>query len=454
MIPRYTREPLDRIWSDRARYERWLDVELAWARELERAGQVPAGTADAVENAVRIDPARIEAIEETTRHDVIAFLTSVEEQAGEAARAIHLGLTSSDVLDTALALQLVEATEAIDDELARVLRQMRNLALRYRHTPMVGRTHGVHAEPIVFGLVAAGWFAEFFRQRSRLASARDSIAVGKLAGAVGTYAHGDPEAEARALTALALSPEPAPTQVVSRDRHAYYFCVLAGIASSVERVAVTIRHLQRTEVLEVEEPFAAGQKGSSAMPHKRNPVLSENLTGLARLVRSYALASLENVALWHERDISHSSVERVVAPDATTLVHFMLVRLRGILAGLRVDAARMRSNLERTRGLIYSHTVLVELVRRGVARQTAYEWVQRCAMEAWEHGRDFHSLLADDPNVSKVLDAQALAACFDLDRHLRHVDTIIARVFGPHALDAVARHPHGGGEDGDAGGAA
>jgi adenylosuccinate lyase len=430
MIGRYARDEMARIWSDEARYALWLDVELAVVEVLEEEGRAPAGTAAEVRAKVRLDPARIDAIEKTTRHDVIAFLTHLEEQVGPASRFVHLGLTSSDVLDTALALQLIQATELLLAGVDRVLAATRTRAFEHKDTLMIGRTHGIHAEPITFGLVMALWHEEMKRARSRLGAAKAEIAVGKLSGAVGTYAQSPPQIEAKALARLGLAAEPVASQVVQRDRHAAYFATLAVVAASIEKFAVQIRHWQRTEVREAEERFERGQKGSSAMPHKRNPVLSENLCGLARLVRAHAVATLEDVALWHERDISHSSVERVVAPDATILLDFMLHRLAGLVEGLVVYPERMRRNLEQTGGLIMSQRVLLALTGRGLARQKAYELVQRNAMPVWEEGGEFLDRLERDAEVRAVLSSEELRGCFDLSIHTRHVDTIFQRVFG------------------------
>jgi adenylosuccinate lyase len=377
--------------------------------------------------AGKLDPRRILEIEERTRHDVIAFLTHVEELAGADARWLHLGMTSSDVLDTSLALLLCAATDEIVGGLDLLMAALRRRADEHRHTPMIGRSHGIHAEPVTLGIVFAGFYAEARRNRRRLVSARYTVAVGKIAGAVGTYANVSPTVEQAALAALGLRPETVATQVVQRDRHAELFAALALLGASVERLAIQIRHWQRTEVGEAEEAFGKGQKGSSAMPHKKNPILAENLTGLARLLRGYVVPALENVALWHERDISHSSVERMIAPDATALADFMLRRAAGLVDGLVVHAARMQDNLALTGGLIFSEGVMLALVRTGLPRQTAYEMVQRSALKARDQGGDFKSLLAADNDVSSRLPAGALDAAFDLTHHLRHADQIIDR---------------------------
>jgi adenylosuccinate lyase len=429
MIDRYSRPELRALWSDGRRFQTWLEVELAACRAMEEEGTVPRGTAERVRARAegKLDPRRILEIEDKTRHDVIAFLTHVEELAGEDARFLHLGMTSSDVLDTSLAL-LMRA--ALDEVLAGVdlyAAALRRRAEEHRHTPAIGRSHGIHAEPITVGLVFAGAYAEAMRNRGRLVRARATIAVGKIAGAVGTYANLSPAVEARALAALGLSPETVATQVVQRDRHAEVLLALATLGASVERLAVTVRHWQRTEVGEAEEAFGKGQKGSSAMPHKKNPILSENLTGLARLLRAYAGASLEDVALWHERDISHSSVERMIVPDATSVADFMLRRAASLVDGLVVHTGRLRANLELTGGLIFSEGVMLALVSAGLPRQRAYELVQRAALTARDQGGDFKKLLGADPEVSTRLSQASLDACFDLAHHLRHAETIFRR---------------------------
>src|SRR5580704_14830496 len=429
MIPRYTRPELTRLWSEGHRYETWLRVELAACTAMEATGSVPAGTAAAIaaKAAGKLDPARILEHEERTRHDVIAFLTHVEELAGEPARWLHLGMTSSDVLDAALALQLVAATDEILAGVDLLRAACRRRAEEHRATPAIGRSHGIHAEPITAGLVFAGFYAEVGRARRALVAARAEIAVGKIAGAVGTYANLDPKVEAVALGALGLRPETVPTQVVSRDRHAALFQALARLGTAVERIAITVRHWQRTEVGEAMEAFGKGQKGSSAMPHKKNPILSENLCGIARLLRSYADTSMENVALWHERDISHSSVERVIGPDATGLADFMVRRAAVLVDGLVVNADRMKRNLELTGGLFFSEAVLLELVRKGMARQAGYELVQRNALAAVEGKGSFRALLGADRDIAARLDPSEIDRAFDLHHHLRHAGAIIDR---------------------------
>lgn len=434
MIPRYTPKEFAALWSPERRYKTWLDVELAACASMEVEGLVPEGTAEAIRaKRITLDPARIEAIEVETRHDVIAFLTHVEELAGEPARWLHRGMTSSDVLDTSLAMLLRDATDLCVARLDKLIAAFRRRVDEHRHTPLIGRSHGIHAEPITFGLALAGHLAELGRCRVRLMTARDEISVGTLSGAVGTFAHLTPAFEARALASLGLRAETVPTQVVPRDRHAAYFSHLAVVAGAVERFAVQVRHWQRTEVLEAEEPFTAGQKGSSAMPHKRNPILSENLCGLARMVRAYASASLENTALWHERDISHSSAERMIAPDATTTLGFMLERCARLVEGLVAYPARMRENLDRTRGLWASEAVLLSLVGKGLGRQQAYVLVQRNAMRAWRGEGEFAALLGADADIRARLDEGEIAACFDMEHALRHADALIDR-----ALASVA----------------
>ncbi len=434
MIARYSRAEMVALWTPEVRYARWLDVELAACDAMAELGSVPREAALACRQKAgtfnAADAAAIEEIERTTKHDVIAFLTFLEQRIGPDARWLHFGLTSSDILDTSLGLLLKEAGERLLAELEVVRAAVKRRAFEHQRTPMVGRSHGIHAEPTTFGLKLAMWYDELSRGRIRLQRAIDTIAVGKISGAVGTFANVSPEVEARVCRKLGLRPEPASTQVVQRDRHAEYFGTLALLGASIEKFAVEIRHLQRTEVREVEEPFTAGQKGSSAMPHKRNPVLSENLTGLARVLRGYALAAIEDVALWHERDISHSSVERVIAPDATVTLDFMLARFGRLIADLRVSPEQMARNLALTRGVIYSQRVLLELARRGVARQTAYALVQRNALRSLDEGLELRAALEQDPEVGQLLPAAELGACFELDAQLKHVDVIFARVFG------------------------
>jgi adenylosuccinate lyase len=428
MIERYSRPEMARIWSQETRYDNWLRVELAVCEVYARRGVIPGDALNRIKARAKIDPQRIDEIEATTRHDVIAFLTNLEEAIGADSRFVHIGMTSSDVLDTALALQLQQACEILLADLERFRAAVRALALAHRTTLCVGRSHGIHAEPMTFGLKAALWYAEAGRNLERLRRARETVRVGKISGAVGTFAHIEPDVEEEACHLLGLEPAPVSSQIVQRDRHAELMTTLAIIAASLEKVAVEIRALQRTEIGEAEEPFAEGQKGSSAMPHKRNPVGSENITGLARLIRANAGAALENVALWHERDISHSSVERVILPDSTILLDYMLHRMAGILEGLRVYPERMRENMERSFGLMYSQRVLLRLTESGLPRQQAYELVQKNAMRAWSERTPFRDLLAADGEVTARLAPAALAECFDPAWYLRNVDAIYRRL--------------------------
>ena len=432
MIPRYTPADLATIWSPARRYNAWLEVELAACAAMEEAGLVPRGTAATIRSkALVLSAERIDEIERTTKHDVIAFLTHVEELAGPEARWLHRGMTSSDVLDTSLALLLREAADKLLIRCDRLLAALAKRAREHAKTPMIGRSHGIFAEPITFGLALAGHHAEIARDRTRLEVVRRDIAVGKISGAVGTYAHLSPEIERRALASLGLEPETVATQVVARDRHAAYFACLAVVAAGIERLATSVRHWQRSEVAEAEEAFTPGQKGSSAMPHKRNPILSENLTGLARIVRATVVPALENVALWHERDISHSSVERMIAPDATATLAFMLDRAAALAEGLVVYPANMMRNLDRAAELYFSEAVLLALVEAGLPRQRAYELVQRHAMRAWSGDGRFRDLLTADEEVGASLDEARLKELFNLDRALAHVPAIIERALGP-----------------------
>lgn len=427
VISRYSRKEMSSLWSDEAKWSHWLEIEIlvceAWVKE----GKIPPAAVKKIRSKARIDGARIDALEKETRHDVIAFVSAVGETVGPESRYLHFGLTSSDVLDTALACQLVAATSLLEKGLKELLQTLKALALKYKKTPMMGRTHGIHAEPITFGLKVSTWYAELTRQFERLNQAKETIAVGKLAGAVGTYVHVPTSIEETVLNKLGLKPETAPTQVVSRDRHAFYFGVLAGIAGSIEKIAVEIRHLSRTEVQELAEPFGKGQKGSSAMPHKRNPILTENLTGLARLVRAYAGAAFENVALWHERDISHSSVERVVAPDATIALDFMIYRLLEVLKNLEVYPEKMKQNMEATRGVVFSQEVLLALVEAGLKREQAYKIVQTNALNALKEGSSFKTCIAKDAVVKKHLKPKDLDLIFNWQRKLQSIDKIIER---------------------------
>jgi adenylosuccinate lyase len=429
MIHRYTHPEMGRIWSDQRKYETWLQVEIAAAEAMAREGIVPQDAARDIRERGRFDVERIEAIEQTTQHDVIAFTTAVAEHVGPSARWLHFGLTSSDVIDTAQALQMREACDLILRGIDELMHAVQARAEEHRRTPMIGRTHGVHAEPMTFGLKLALWYAELGRDVARLRRARDVISVGKLSGAVGTFAHLPPSIEAEVCRVLGLQPALVASQVIQRDRHAEMLSALAIAASSLEKFALEIRGLQKTEIGEVEEPFGKGQKGSSAMPHKRNPIGCEQIVGLARLLRGNLVAAMENNALWHERDISHSSVERVILPDSFIAVDHMLRRFTRIVAGMIVYPERMRENLERSRGVVFSGTVLLELAQRGVSRENAYEWVQRNAMRAVHDQRDFKAFLQADADVTGVLSAQDIDRAFDLNAQLRHVDHIFDRVF-------------------------
>jgi adenylosuccinate lyase len=433
MIPRYTRPEMAAIWDPQTRYKIWFEIEAHAADAMAELGVIPKEAAKTIwakgKNAT-FDVARIDEIEREVKHDVIAFLTHLAEIVGPDARFVHQGMTSSDVLDTCFNVQLVRAADILIADVDKVMTALKRRAFEHKMTPTIGRSHGIHAEPTTFGVKLAYAYAEFARAKERLRGARKEVATCAISGAVGTFAQVDPRVETHVAKAMGLAVEPVSTQVIPRDRHAMYFSTLAVIASSVERFATEIRHLQRTEVLEAEEFFSEGQKGSSAMPHKRNPVLSENLTGLARMVRAYALPALENVALWHERDISHSSAERMMGPDATVTLDFALNRLAGIVDKLVIYPENMRKNLDRLGGLVHSQRVLIALTQKGVAREEAYRLVQRNAMKVWEGGSDFLALLKQDPDVSKALTAKELEASFDLGYHLKYVDTIFQRVFG------------------------
>jgi len=417
------------IWSDQRRYETWLDVELAAADAMAEAGIIPPDAARDLRARAAFDIDRIEQIEQTTQHDVIAFTTAVAEKVGPSARWLHFGLTSSDVIDTAQALQMREAAGLIVKGIAGLMEAVRERAEEHRRTPMIGRTHGVHAEPMTLGVKLALWYAELQRDLDRVLRAKEIVSVGKISGAVGTFAHLDPAIEARVCERLDLTPAPVSSQVIQRDRHAELMMALAITAAALEKFALEIRGLQKTEIGEVEEPFGKGQKGSSAMPHKRNPIGCEQITGLARLIRGNAMAALENIALWHERDISHSSVERVILPDSFIALDHMLRRFTRIVRGMVVYPDRMKENLERSRGVVFSGTVLLELARRGVSREQAYEWVQRNAMRAFHEKRDFKGLLLADADLMKVLTPAEVEKAFDLDDQLRNVDAIFERVF-------------------------
>ena len=428
MIERYTRPAMGRIWGEEAKYTAWLRVELAVCEAYARRGRIPADALARIRQTSRVDIRRILEIQDRVKHEMIALLTSLEEQLGTDSRFVHIGLTANDVWDTALAVQLRDAADLLIAGQERLRAALGDLARRHKDTLIVGRTHGVHAEPTTFGLKVAVWYVEAGRNLERLRRARDVVAVGKLSGAVGNFAHVDPDIEDEVCRELGLEPAPVSTQVVQRDRHAEFCTTLAIAAASLGKIALEVRGLQRTEVLEAQEPFAEGQKGSSSMPHKRNPELSERICGLSRVIRSNAQAALENVALWHERDISHSSVERVILPDSTILLDYLLDLTAFILEGLDVDPARMAENLDRSYGLVYSQRVLLKLTDAGLARQVAYEIVQRNAMRAWRERRSFLDLLAAEPEVSGRLTADELKACFDPAWYLRHVDAIFKRI--------------------------
>lgn len=434
MIDRYTLPEMGRIWTDQSKYRAWLEVELATADALAESGEIPAEAAQLLRGHASFQVARIIEIEREVRHDVIAFTTAVSESmaaAGhpEASRWLHYGLTSNDVVDTAQALQIRSASELISKGISKLEESLKTRAFEFKHTVQIGRTHGIHAEPITFGLKLALWYDEIQRNLARFSAAAEEMRVGKISGAVGTFGHIGPEAEERICKRLGLRPAPIASQVISRDRHANYVSALALIAATLEKIAIEIRHLQRTEVREAEEPFAAGQKGSSAMPHKRNPVTSEQIAGLARVVRANVQAAFENVALWHERDISHSSVERVILPDSTILVDYMLAKTHWLISGLRVYPDRMLKNLGLTRGLMFSGQLLLDLAAAGMLREEAYKLVQNHAMKAWENDQDFRALIESDPDVTKRLTSQQLAESFSVSRQLANVDRIFARVF-------------------------
>jgi len=430
MIPRYSRKAMAAVWEPENRLGKWLQIEI-WACEaMARTGEVPAAALRAIKRKAGFDPRRVEAIEKVVKHDVIAFLTAVSERVGPEARYLHWGLTSSDILDTSFAMLLVEAAKILEEDIQMILRVLKRRAYEHRFTPMIGRTHGMHAEPITFGLTLALWYTEMERNLRRLGRAKESIAYGKISGAVGTYAHLSPEVEAYVCRKCGLKPAPISSQIVQRDRHAEFFTTLALIATSVEKIALEIRHLQRTEVAEVEEPFQEGQKGSSAMPHKRNPIASENLMGLSRILRANAFAALEDVPLWHQRDISHSSVERIIGPDSTILLDYMLDRVAQLVDHLVVYPEAMKVNLEKTRGLIFSEGVMLRLVQKGVSREEAYSLVQNAAFQALHGKKEFLAVLLKDHSILKHLKPREIRQCLDLSHSLRYVDAIFRRVFG------------------------
>ncbi|MBJ6750071.1 adenylosuccinate lyase [Geomonas anaerohicana] len=430
MIERYSRPEMTRIWEPENRYAKWLEIEIYACEAHAEMGRIPKEAVARIRAKASFDVPRIDEIERTVKHDVIAFLTSVADYIGDDSRFVHLGLTSSDILDTSFAMLLKEAGELIISDIKRLMAVIKTRAFEHKMTPQMGRSHGIHAEPVTFGLKMALWYDEMARNLKRMEAALETISYGKISGAVGTFANIDPQVEEYVCKKAGLKPAPCSTQVLQRDRHAEYFTTLAIIASSIEKFAVEIRHLQRTEVLEAEEFFSKGQKGSSAMPHKRNPVLSENLTGLARLMRGYALSAIENVPLWHERDISHSSVERIIGPDATVTLDFMLNRAIGLIENLVVYPENMMRNLNQMRGLIFSQRVLLKLAEAGASREKAYALVQRNAMKVWEEGKDFQTELLNDEEVTSFLPAEEIKEAFDLGYHMKHVDTIFTRVFG------------------------
>jgi len=429
MIERYTLPEMGALWSEETKFQKWLDVEIAVCEVHAEMGTIPRQALQQIKTRAKFSVDRIHEIEKTTDHDVIAFTTNLAETIGEAARFVHYGLTSSDVVDTANALLLRDACDILLQKIDVLLPVLKRRAHEFKNTPQVGRTHGIHAEPTSFGLTFALWYDEVGRNRERLVKARAAVAVGKISGAVGAFAHLDPQVEESVCEKLGLKPAPVSTQIVQRDSYAEYLCTLAIIASSLEKFALQIRHWQRTEVREAQEKFKQGQKGSSAMPHKRNPILSERICGMARLVRANSIVGLENIALWHERDISHSSAERVVLPDSSIAADYMLDKMASLIDGLIVYPERMLENLQATRGLIFSGQLLLALTNAGVARETAYNWVQRNAMKAWDEGEDFKSLVSEDEEITAKLSAEQIAKVFSLDTYLRNVDAIFARVF-------------------------
>ena len=428
MIPRYSRQEMAQIWEPMNKYKIWLDIEIYAAQAMEKYKIIPKGVAAKVRKKSKINIKRIDDIEKKTKHDVIAFLTSIAEKVGPEAKYLHQGMTSSDVLDTCFNLQLKQAGKILIQDIDKLLKTLKNKSKKYKNTITIGRSHGIHAEPITFGLKLATYYAEFKRNKKRLEQAIDEISTCAISGAVGTFAHIGPNIEKFVAKKLSLKPEPISTQIIPRDRHAYFFNTLALIASSAERLATEVRHLQRTEVLEAEEYFSSGQKGSSAMPHKRNPVLSENITGLARLVRSYSIPGMENIVLWHERDISHSSVERNIGPDATVTLDFLLIRLNNIVENLVVHTKTMENNLNKFKGLIFSQGVMLKLTQKGVKREDAYKVVQKNAMKTWDKNEDFYNNLKKDKLIQKNLTAKELKQLFDVNYHKRYINHILGRV--------------------------
>ncbi|HEY0380399.1 MAG TPA: adenylosuccinate lyase [Pyrinomonadaceae bacterium] len=430
MISRYTLPEMGALWSERNKFQKWLDVEIAVCEVHAEMGVIPREALEEIKSRAAFTVERINEIEKTTDHDVIAFTTNLAESIGEPARFVHYGLTSSDVVDTANALLLRDSCDILLGKIETLLEVLKRRAFEFRRTPQIGRTHGIHAEPTSFGLTFVLWYDEMRRNRARLQAARERIAVGKISGAVGAFAHLDPVVEEKVCQRLGLKPAPVSTQVIQRDRYAEYLCTLAIIASSLDKFALQVRHWQRTEVREAQEQFKRGQKGSSAMPHKRNPILSERICGMARTVRANSIVGLENVALWHERDISHSSAERIVLPDSSAALDYMLAKTASLLDGLVVYPARMLENLNATRGLVFSGQLLLALTQSGVSRETAYEWVQRNAMRVWDEGGEFQALISSDPDVKQHLSGEQIESAFSLDTYLRNVDKVFDRVFG------------------------
>lgn len=431
MISRYSRDEMSGIWTDEAKYRNWLNIEIAVCEAWCELGEIPKKSVNTIKKKADFKISRINTLEKKLKHDVLAFLTCVAEYVGEDSRFIHLGMTSSDVLDTCLSMQLRDAGKIIIKDIKLLLTELKKKAIRYKDTPMIGRSHGIHAEPKTLGLVFALWYDEMSRNLERMEKANVDISVGMMSGAVGTYANIDPKVEKIACRKLGLKPAKISTQVIHRDLHAQYFMALSLIAAAIERIATEVRHFQRTEVLEMEEPFGKGQKGSSAMPHKKNPILSENLCGLARLVRSSVTPALENISLWHERDISHSSVERVIGPDATILTDFMLARVTGMIKGLQVYPANLEKNIWTTNGLVFSQKVLLKLISKGITREKSYSLVQKNAMDCWKSGMNFKDILLNDPEIKGLLNSKELESCFDVKQDLNNIDFIFRNVFGP-----------------------
>jgi adenylosuccinate lyase len=429
MIDRYTLPEMGALWTEQSKFQKWLEVEIAVCEVHAELGTIPRAALEQIKSRAKFSVDRINEIEQTTNHDVIAFTTNLAENIGDAARFVHYGLTSSDVVDTANALLLRDSCDLLLQKIAALLNTLKSRALEFKHTPQIGRTHGIHAEPTSFGLTFALWYDEMRRNRERLERARETVAVGKISGAVGTFALLDPEVEEKVCARLGLKPAPVSTQIIQRDCYAEYLCTLAIIASSLDKFALNIRHWQRTEVGEAQERFTVGQKGSSAMPHKRNPIISERICGLARVIRAHSLVGLENVALWHERDISHSSAERVVLPDASIALDYILHKAASLIMGLVVHPDRMLENLQLTKGLVFSGQLLLALTKKGVSRETAYEWVQRNAMKVWDQDENFQQLLQQDADIKSHLSAEEIDGLFKLDTYLRNVDTIFDRVF-------------------------